>query len=89
MIERHCDVPGCGRLITGNELLRQRRLIEVPGIPQPFTVSVTVTGNKPDVCDCCLLDAIAKLDPRADNGKVITLPSRKSPTQKPQSGARE
>jgi hypothetical protein len=73
--ERHCDVPGCSRLITGPELARQPRRISLPGIKVQATVSFAFSGKRPCVCDQCLLEAVARLDPR--NANVVEMPERK------------
>jgi hypothetical protein len=72
MIERHCDVHGCGRVITGPELARQPRRIALPGVKLGVTVSFTFNGKRPHVCDQCLIGAVKALE----GGNVIQLSER-------------
>lgn len=74
MKERRCDVPGCGRVIEGPELARSPRTVKIDGVG-PVTFSVTFKGKRPDICDCCLIDAIAKMNTRSN---VIDLAGHKS-----------
>lgn len=70
MQKRFCDKPGCGNPIESNELARQPAQVKVDGIGL-VTIGFTFAGKIPDICNGCLLDAAATLDPR--NTNVIAL----------------
>lgn len=69
MQKHFCDKPGCDRPIEGHQLARQSAQVKIEGIGL-VTVSFTFPGKIPDLCNCCLLDAAASLDPR---NKVVQL----------------
>jgi hypothetical protein len=73
MREKRCDVPGCGRLIEGTQLALQPATVKVPSIGQ-MTVAVTFKGRRPDMCNYCVLAAIATLGQERPSAKVVELP---------------
>jgi hypothetical protein len=79
MQKRFCDKPNCGRPIEGHELARQPAQVQIEGIGL-VTIAFTFPSTKPDLCNCCLLDAAATLDPRKNSGVVLpfSVQSKKS-----------